>query len=101
MNPGLKTKGVTVKGEIAKTRKKTISLRSIIPMVLKVSSSSPRRFSFVSFLGEGGASSFLPFFFPGDADFVLFPAALAPFERLRSSFFVCFAAASAALGIQN
>ena len=65
-------------------------------MVLKVSSSSPLLFNFVSFLGDGGISSLFPFFFPGDCDFARLPDELPILERLRSSCFACFAAASAA-----
>ena len=53
----------------------------ILPIVLKVSSTSPLLFSFVSFFGDGGRSaSFFPFFFPGD--FERFPA-----DGLRPDFF--------------
>ena len=65
----------------------------ILPIVLKVSSTSPLLFSFVSFFGDGGRSaSFFPFFFPGD--FERFPA-----DGLRPDFFPLssFFPASAAL----
>ena len=65
----------------------------ILPIVLKVSSTSPLLFSFVSFFGDGGRSaSFFPFFFPGDFD--RFPA-----DGLRPDFFPLssFFPASAAL----
>lgn len=56
-----------------------------LPIVLKLSDSSPRFFNFVSFFGEGGFSSFLaPFFppFPGDCDFPLGLAVFLDCERL-------------------
>ena len=65
----------------------------ILPIVLKVSSTSPLLFSFVSFFGEDGRSaSYFPFFFPGDFD--RFPA-----DGLRPDFFPLssFFPASAAL----
>ena len=65
----------------------------ILPIVLKVSSTSPLLFSFVSFFGEDGRlASYFPFFFPGD--FERFPA-----DGLRPDFFPLssFFPASAAL----
>ena len=44
----------------------------ILPIVLKVSSTSPRFFIFVSFFGDGIPSSFFPFLARlGDCDFAL------------------------------